>query len=147
MGAIIFIIFNYGDVMLAELNLKKIYNRLMSIDVAKIHLGDSDILLQLFDHDSKMLLTSCVYNGGNFIPKSVRKAAAGNVPFGRGSIQSNIEIDENKSQITLSTFFQVVELDNIQFESSLREFGFQADEWRLLLDERDRNDLLPIFVK
>ncbi len=133
--------------MLLEKELKKIFHQLAHQETAKIALGGSDITVRVFDHSSKISLVSPVYNGGNFIPKSVRQCLIKNPPFQEVSIKTNLSIDESKFQINLHYFGNVNHMNQQNFVDLLEEFSWMAEEWRLYLDENDKNDLIHIHAK
>lgn len=134
--------------MLLEKDLKKIFSQLLNEDSAQVLLGNSDVTIRLFDESSKISLSSLVYRGGNFIPESVRKCVGTTPAFLRNSpIKTNLKIDEKNYQINLNYLGTVENLNNKTFKDLLEEFGYIADEWRLNLDEHDRNDLIHVRVK
>jgi hypothetical protein len=91
-----------------------------------------------------MSLSASVYEGGNFIPQSVRKCICGKIPFEGQWIHTTLLVDEQKYQIFLQ-YSQNLEESNPQgFRDLLEEFSWQADEWRLYLEEHDRHDLIYI---
>lgn len=134
--------------MLLEKNLKKLLNQLDHDQVIQIPFGDGDLTLRVFDHASKVVLSTPVYLGGNFIPSSVRKCAS-QKPFfrSRSDIKTALHIDENKFQISLSYLNDLQNLKSINFGEVIQEFSMIADEWRLTLDENDKNDLVHVRVK
>jgi len=133
--------------MVIENELKKLVNQLRHDEVAQIRLGNSDITVKVFDHGSQLSLTTSIYYGGNFIPKSVRRCIAGKSPFDSGWVTTNITVDEQNFQIYLNYQEKMNDLSNLKFKDLLEEFSWQADEWRLYLDEHDKNDLVHVHVK
>ncbi|HRD55717.1 MAG TPA: hypothetical protein PLC42_04900, partial [Parachlamydiaceae bacterium] len=79
---------------------------------------------------------------------SVRKCAS-QKPFfeSQSDIKTALHIDENKFQISLSYLDDLQNLKSINFGDVIEEFSMIADEWRLALDENDRNDLVHVHVK
>lgn len=134
--------------MLLEKDLKKLFSQLIHNDVGTITLGNSDVKIRVFDKASKIALSSLVYTGSNFIPSSVRKSIRQSTPFQRQTkIKTSLSIDEDNFQIGLNYLGSLENLNNHTFKEVLEEFGWIADEWRLYLDENDKNDLIHVRVK
>lgn len=133
--------------MIIEKDLRKLFHQLIHDDVAQILLGGSTITIRVFDHASKLALSTPVYLGGNFIPKSVRKCLSQKAPFDEGWIKTQLSVDENDFKINLNYTGAVNDLNNQKFKDLLEEFSWQADEWRFFLDEHDKNDLIHVRVK
>ena len=47
----------------------------------------------------------------------------------------------------LQLFRQIYELTTAQLRQLIEEFGWIAENWRLYLDEHDKNDLVHVRVK
>jgi len=133
--------------MILEKDLNKVLNRLFYHEKIQIHSGGSDITVYLLDHNSKISLETSVYEGGNFIPMSVRQCLKGKTPFGGAWIQTDVVLDEVHFQVRL-TYLGEVKISNMQsIKDLLEEFSWQADEWRLYLEEHDKHDLVHAFAK
>lgn len=133
--------------MILEKDLKKVFKELVNKEVSKIALGASDITIRLFD-SSKLSLSTQVYHGDNFIPKSVRNCISQKKVFPDSfSMKTSLSIDEENYQVFLNYLGHIDSLDDENFRNLLEEFNWLADEWRLFLDEHDKNDLVPIHVK
>ena len=131
--------------MLLEKDLKQLFSQLSHEDVVQIPCGNNELTLSSFNHGSKILLSTPVYFGGNFIPSSVRKCASLKHPFKEWSdIQTMLHIDENKFEISLRYLGDIETLNTRNFNEVLEEFSGIADRWRLILDEHDRNDLVYV---
>lgn len=126
-------------------NYQKLYHRLFSDNWVKIHLGGSDIDVYLVDHNDKMKLIASVYEGGNYIPHSVRKCIQEKISFEAQWMQTRLIIEEDKFQVFLIYVGQGDAFNPRNFKNLLEEFSWQADEWRLYLEEHDNNDLVPIY--
>ncbi len=134
--------------MLLEKNLKRLLSQLDHDDIVQIPYGEHELTLKVFDNASKVLLSTPVYFGGNFIPSSVRKCASQKHPFhGQPEIKTSLYIDESKFKITLSYLDDMNNLKSVNFSKIIEEFEFIADEWRVVLDENDKNDLVHVHVK
>lgn len=132
--------------MLIQKDLKKIYNQLFKDDVFQISFFGSEITIRVFDSASKLALSTPVYYGGNFIPKSVRHGVMHKFPF-KDDIRTHLNIDEDQFQINLNYLGSIEPLDQQEFFAILEAFSEIAERWRAYLDEHDKNDLIYIRVK
>jgi hypothetical protein len=127
---------------------KKIFQQLMHDSVAHLVVGGSDITIRVFEGGSMFSLSTDVYFGGNFIPKSVRSCITKQPPFTRDStIKTFLTVDEPNFHIYLNFLGHLDRMNKESFRLILEEFGRLADEWHLYLDENDKNDLIYIHVK
>ncbi|EFB42069.1 hypothetical protein pah_c016o137 [Parachlamydia acanthamoebae str. Hall's coccus] len=106
----------------------------------------SDIFVKT-DHISQISLLTQVYFGGNFIPKSVRRCLTGKAPFDDSALETFLTMDEGQFKIFLNYTGNIENLSHRTFIDVLEEFSHQADEWKLFLDEHDKNDLVYSHVK
>lgn len=132
--------------MLVEKEIQKLYQQLLQDDVVHVNVGRSDITVRAFDHASKLSLSTPVYEGGNFIPKSVRASLSKSVPFARENLKTYLSVDEPSYQVALNYLGRLENFHNDSFRELLEEFGGLADDWRLYLDEHDKNDLVHVHV-
>lgn len=133
--------------MIIEKEFKNLLHQLSKDNVAVINLGGSPVTVHLFDQASKFSLSTRVYLGGNFIPLSVRNCLTKSPPFLNGHLKCYLTVDENKFQIVLNYLGGVAHINKKMFIDLLEEFSWVADEWRLYLDEHDKNDLIHVRVK
>ncbi len=131
--------------MLLESDLRKLFKQLMNNDQAQIALFGTDITIRMFD-SSKLSLTAPVYNGGNYIPSSVRKCVSQRSPF-HSDIKTNLVIDENKFEVDLNYSGRLESINSEVFSHLLEEFSWLAGEWKHFLDEHDRNDLVHVKAR
>lgn len=133
--------------MLIEKDIQQILNQLASGDSIKVAFDGSDIMIRFIDDASKLSLTTMVYDGGNYIPSSVRRCLSHKFPFPRPSVLTYLTIDENHFQVKLNYLGPSETLTQDHFKELLEEFGWIAEKWRLYLDEHDKNDLIYVRVK
>ena len=136
-----------GQDVINEKDITHLLNRLFLGGTVYVSLGNSQISLKACDGNSKISLSSLVYQGGNFIPHSVRKCIVGKTPFKTSHVNTNLTVDEENYQIFLNYLGLFREFNSYKLKNLLEEFTFQADEWRLFLDEHDKHDLVHIFSK
>jgi hypothetical protein len=132
--------------MLAEKDLKKIYQKLLQEDIVHVEVGGTDVTLRIFDNASKLALSTTVFHGGNYIPKSVRNSISQRAPFPT-DIKTYLTVDENQYQILLNYLGTLDYLHQDSFKKLLENFSWVADEWRLYLEDRGKNDLIYVRVK
>ncbi|MEI8365512.1 MAG: hypothetical protein WCF65_03750 [Parachlamydiaceae bacterium] len=132
--------------MIIEKEFRKLVHQLVRQEVAKITLGHSEVIVHVLDNASKVSLSSLVYSGGNFIPKSVRECLNNIKLLESEHIKTYLNVDEETFSITLNFLGGLQHLNKRMFVDLLEEFSWLADEWRLYLDEHDRNDLIHIHI-
>lgn len=124
-----------------------LYKRLISDHHVQIEMGGAEVDVRISDHNHQITLTASVYEGGNFIPLSVRKCVKGKIPFGGQWIPTKLIINEAEYQVLLTYNGIVSEIDLQSFKDTLEEFSWQADEWRLYLEEHGRHDLVYVHAR
>jgi hypothetical protein len=136
--------FHYRCVMIMLKDIKKLFHQLIHDDKAEIDLGGSNISVRLLNDSSRFTLTTPIYLGGNFIPKSVRNCLSEKAPFGMEGIKTSTSVDEHEFKVYLHYLGSLDHINGDKFHELLESFSWLADEWRLYLDEHDRNDLVHI---
>lgn len=129
--------------MLLDSNLKKLLTELSLGDAAEINLGGGVITVKVLDRGEKLFLTTPVYFGGNYIPKSVRNCLKVRAPFDAPYLHTSMRIDEDNFKIYLN-YFGKVTLSKQSIVDTLEEFSGLASKWRDYLDEHDKNDLVYV---
>lgn len=109
-----------------------------------LELGGSELTVFELDYCSKFLISTPVYMGLNYIPKSVRHCLSKTSPFQRSPIKTNFHVDEDNYKIYLNYLgsFEVQSKNNIY--CLLEEFSALADKWKCYLDEHDKQDLVYV---
>lgn len=131
--------------MLMQNDLKKLFHELAKNEIAHIDLGGSNITMRMIERASTFALSTPVYHGGNFIPKSVRECLSRKAPFAQvGMIKTNLSMDEPNFRIWLNYLGSLDHMTGEKLKAVLEEFSWLADEWRLYLDEHDKRDLVHV---
>ena len=135
--------------MLLEKDIKKLFQQLLIDQQVHFIVDGTDVNIRIFDHASKLSLSAPVYHGGNYIPKSVRSSLSKKMPFSTQyeHIRTYLTVDEDNFRVFLNYLDRLDHLNNESFRMLLEEFSWIANEWRLHLDEDDKQDLVHIFVK
>lgn len=133
--------------MIVEKELKKIFRQLLQDDIVRIDVDGYTTTIRIFDHGSKLSLSTPIYFGGNYIPKSVRNALTKGGTFPAVQIKAFPSIDEKNFEIDLNYLGRLNILSNESFRDLIEEFTELANEWRQFLDEHDKNDLIHVRVK
>lgn len=113
---------------------------------ADITFQGNEIHLELMEDGEKIHFLTSVYEGGNYIPPSVRNGIKQKVPFQDSSFKAYLTIDEEHFQIHLH-HDEPARTNTSTLFSQIDHFSFLAEEWRDYLDRNDKNDLIPVRVK
>lgn len=133
--------------MLVVKDFKDLLKHLLAQDVVHLNISEFDISLYALEDATKILFSTQVYDGGNFIPKSVRTSANQSASFTKNHISAFLRIDETKYQISLNYIGAVDFNNNSQLKFILDDFHWLANKWKLHLEEHGRNDLVHIKAK
>jgi len=133
--------------MLLKNDVEKLISELANANIAKIELGGCGITVRTCQEASKMSLSTPVYFGGNYIPKSVRNCLKQRNPFHVYSIRTDLVIDEENFRIYLNYFGEMSSINQHHFIDLLEDFIDLADKWREYLDQHDQNDLVYIMAR
>lgn len=105
-----------------------------------------EVFLRFVDGASKLSMSSLVYEGGNYIPKSVRNCLTKS-PFAKSPILTFFSIDEEKYQVRLHYLGQSQFFSQHEFKEVLEDFENTAHRWRDYLDDHGKRDLIYVNVK
>lgn len=130
-----------------NINFSELLDHLIEEESAEVDLYGIKIQLSLKEHLPFLSLSSVVYKGGNYIPKSVRGSLKEEEHPFESSMPVTLSIDERQYQISLNYKASIEDLNTVNFKEILEEFCFLAEEWRSYLDEHDRHDLVYIHAK
>lgn len=134
--------------MLIEKDIQQILNQLAGGGSIKVPFDGSDIVIRVIDDASKLSLSALVYEGGNYIPSSVRRCISHKSPFSIPSpMLTFLTVDEQKFQVKLNYLGHAHALNRHTFKEVLEDFGIIAEKWRLYLEDHDKNDLIHVRVK
>lgn len=133
--------------MIVERDFRRLVHQLIHEEVAQISIGNTEVTVHVFDNATKIFLSAEVYFGGNFIPKGVRDSLTKKPHFTSGPhVQTYFTIDEENFRVVLDYLGGLDHLNKRMFIDLLEDFSWLADEWRLFIDEHDKNDLVHVRV-
>ncbi|KIC72117.1 hypothetical protein DB41_KU00130 [Neochlamydia sp. TUME1] len=132
--------------MIIEQDLKKLFQKLDHDQVLHLEVNENELEIKVFDGASKIFLTTRIYNGDNFIPKSVRNGIARKAPWSRASIKTFLSVNENQYRVDLNYLGLLQQMNAQSFALLMEDFARLAYGWRVYLDEQDQNDLIHVRV-
>ena len=130
--------------MLIEQELQRLFTELVQFDRTEIELGGEVVTITTFDNGSKFLLSTPVFKGDDYIPQSVRRCLSEGLQISEVSIRSFPKIDEEQFVVYLHYLGVTSGLNPVKFKELLEEFAWIADEWRYILDEHGKRDLIHV---
>jgi len=130
--------------MLIEQEVQRLFTELVQYDRTQIELGGEVVTITTFDNGAKFLLSTPVFKGGSYIPQSVRHCLSKGLQIGDGSIRCFPKIEEEQFTVYLHYLGVTRGLNPDRFRELLEEFAWIADEWRYLLDEHGKRDLIHV---
>lgn len=132
--------------MVVNKEIKRILEKLSAKEPAMITLSGMPIAVRFFDEGGKLALATSVYEGGNYIPSSVRKSLSLKAPFKARAIHHTfLKIDEERFQVSLNFLGQLEpSFSNETLNELIEEFNELAGEWRLFLEDRGKSDLIHV---
>lgn len=133
--------------MIVDRQLHKLFQDLKKDRSLSFNYSGVPIMIRVFDHDAKLSLSAAVYEGGNYIPTSVRNCLTLKSSFPTSWMKTQLVIDEENYQISLNYLGSLNHLTDAKFSHLLEEFNELVGAWRFMLDEHDRNDLIHVRMK
>lgn len=133
--------------MVLEKNIKDLLNHLLHHEVAYLDLNGSQITVEATHGQERLSLSTSVYRGENYIPPSVRLCLKPGYPGPASHIRTTLSLDEESFIISLQHISAFQSHDSQSMVRLLEEFSWLAEEWRQILDDNDRRDLIYVRVK
>lgn len=132
--------------MFNQLNIKNVISCLFANSSACVCLDDTRVFLRLFDDSSKLAFSSLVFEGGTYIPKSVKQALKYSPPFFLAPFHTFVSIDETSCCVSLNYIGIAVQTED-EMKDLLVEFSRVVNLWRDYLRGQERKDLVTIKIK
>ncbi len=133
--------------MLVGKEIKKALDQLNNGGTVEFVYEGSPLFAQIVDDSSKIILSSTVYHGTSYIPKSVRSSLTNKKSLFNPHIRTFLTIDESRYCIFLNYIGHSNSITDNDLTKLIHDFGGIAEKWRNYLDENDKRDLLPIRIK
>jgi hypothetical protein len=128
------------NIMEQQGTLKHLIPKLLERGKASIQLNGSHIAIRVIDDTDRLLLITPVYKGKDYLPNSVRECL---LPSFRGPVSdlnAFLTLDEEAFEISLNCQEHISQM-RLRL---LEEFSWLADEWRRILDDNDKKDLVHV---
>lgn len=133
--------------MLIDGELKKLFQKLSgSQSAVTFHYDGVEMNMFVFDKGAKFALSALVYEGGNYIPASVRSCLDLKNSMPDSPLRAALKVNEEKYQISLNFIGNSESINDFKFHNLLEEFNRLVELWRIKLDEHDKNDLIYVRV-
>lgn len=133
--------------MLLQRDLQRLFQKLGQSSTVHFTVDGTDILIRVFDNASKIYLSTPVFSGGNFIPRSVRKCLSEKAPFGHNDLKTYFTVDEEHFQVVLNYIGLLESIQNDGLKTQLEDFSYMAEMWHQYLEDHGKNDLVHVRVK
>ncbi len=131
--------------MITQQKIKTVLDELQENGAADISVFGGRVQAKYFPQDAKLTLTTKIYDGVNFFPKSVRDCLKKEPPMPPADIQTYTTLEEESFQAFLHYLGSVERVDAEKLRKLLEEFGWIAEEWRYYLDDCDKKDLIHVL--
>lgn len=130
--------------MIREKAISSVLDELKHRGAAEINYLGSEVDARYGVDSARLSLTTMVYRGGSFVPQSVRDCLYETPPLPPTDISTSLQLDEKSGQIHLQYVGALEPFDSHYFVHILEQFCFLADEWRTIIDENDKRDLIHV---
>jgi len=127
---------------MVEQKLKHLLDDLIDKGVVTLTLLGHRITAQTCFNRSKLWLSAVIYDGGDYLPESIRGLVNEPSPVPDSSIPTFVSIDEKKSQLLLN-YVGLMPTSNVdQFKEILDKFSWDVEEWCYFLEDFGQKDLV-----
>jgi hypothetical protein len=133
--------------MNSEAPIKNLIDQLKHHFQAEMVVHQFSIAISLDKLRRELTLSTTVYQGQNYIPLSVRHAVSGHGLGPASAMKGVLSIDEENFAVRLTYCGVASDLSEGMLAYMLEEFSWLAEQWRWILDEQDRRDLVHVPTK
>ncbi|MFT4552093.1 MAG: hypothetical protein ACI9S8_000715 [Chlamydiales bacterium] len=131
--------------MINENQIDQIVEELIKKQYVECIINGELLVLRFSEGFNKLHITASVFDGGNYIPESVRRGVKAKSLFPRCNIQTFFTLDEKKFQVVLN-FSTNMDEGFGEFSEWINDFIWIAKEWRFLLDRYGQEDLVFVYA-
>lgn len=125
--------------------IEQTYDRLQTAQQSDLQIGSFVVHVARSADLQALYLATPIFNGGGYLPGSVRSAVSGaGLISSGGGIQAALVVDEEAGVVSLHYQVAWSERSPVGFTSIVEEFAMVAEEWERLLDEHGEQDLVWI---
>lgn len=103
------------------------------------------LVLRFSEGFNKLVISTSVFDGGNYIPDSVRRGVNAKSVFPQCNIRTFFTLDEKKFQVVLN-FSTDMDKGFGEFSDWVHEFLWMANEWRFILERYGKEDLVFVYA-
>jgi hypothetical protein len=116
---------------------------LVKKESSTITVGDYSVYMKVHEGATIVTLSTTVYRGSGYIPKSVRNAMGHPFPAMR-SFHTELRLNEEECSIYLHFRGSLEGTSKKDFHDLIEEFVLIADEWNQWLDDHDKKDRVRV---
>ncbi len=130
-----------------EKKVNKVLHELSHSQFTEVEWNGSLVNLKIVADGNQIFISTPVYFGDNYIPKSVRKCLTQQILFAHVEIKTFLTVNETLFKITLNYIGNISEINQEEIKELLESFTWIAEKWRAILEENDKHDLIYIHAK
>lgn len=132
--------------MLDEINVNNLINKLKVDQSVELPSNGHTIEVSFSPIRDTLAFKSSVYQGFNFIPYSVRDCLTEHPPTTKSPLSTYLYVNEEAYCISLYYRGNGTDLQEGRLLALIEEFSHLASEWRRILDDYDKRDLVHVKV-
>ena len=132
--------------MLDTFNINDIINKIKTSETVDILSGIHPIQVHFSPDTETLVFKTSVYQGYNFIPFSVRDCLVERPRSTHTHLATFLYVNEDDYRVSLHYRGNAEDLEKDRFPSLIEEFEHVAEEWRRVLDDYDKRDLIHVKV-
>lgn len=133
--------------MTQKASIKDLVDHLIRRGRVEIPSNGSRILVEFSARSELLSFQSKVYQGEDYIPPSVRLCLAPSFRGPASNLLTSLLLNEDTFSVSLHFSDRLPQLTHDVLLTLVEEFGWLAEEWRRVLDDHDKRDLVHVPVK
>jgi len=132
--------------MIDNCDISSLISQIKSQQTVDIASGTHSIAVRFSPLTETLAFETSVYQGYNFIPYSVRDCLVERPRSTHTHLPTYLYINEDAYQISLHYRGDAQDLEEERLPELIEEFRHVAEEWRRVLDDYDKRDLVHVKV-